>query len=227
MCPPGPGATTPKAGTYSTVPTTTAGELKVLWTTPADAGPQAPQRTGYVVTARAKSAAAPSKFVSALVSALGMSVPGRHTPGRRTLRTCTCMLWTGGVCKACTYALLHCRLMVPACSGHQTVHPTQQGCFRPILARCTAGNIDHGSVLCCTALTALFFHLWQTEVGQYIADAGATSTVLTLPGSPADAAAWTVKVRSEVAGEDLSTPFPLSSVRVSCHIESLVSHWML
>jgi hypothetical protein len=42
--------------------------LQVLWTTPADASPQAPQRTGYVVTARAKSAAAPSKFVSAVLT---------------------------------------------------------------------------------------------------------------------------------------------------------------
>jgi hypothetical protein len=53
----------------------------------------------------------------------------------------------------------------------------------------------------------------QAEVGQYIANPAATSTVLTLPGSSPNATDWTVKVRSEVAGEDLSTPFPLSTVR--------------
>ena len=52
----------------------------------------------------------------------------------------------------------------------------------------------------------------QTEVGQYIADPAATSTVLTLPASSQNAADYTIKVRSEVTGENLSTPFPLSTV---------------
>lgn len=87
-CPPGPGASAPKAGTYSTVPTATAGEVKVLWTTPQDASPQAPARTGYMVSARAKTAVAPSKFVSAvsrraplsqvLTSAAQLHCPSAH-----------------------------------------------------------------------------------------------------------------------------------------------------
>lgn len=54
----------------------------------------------------------------------------------------------------------------------------------------------------------------QTEVGQYIADPAATSTVLVLPASSPNAADYTIKVRSEVTGENLSTPFPLSTVSV-------------
>jgi hypothetical protein len=51
----------------------------------------------------------------------------------------------------------------------------------------------------------------QTEVGQYIADAAATSTVLTLAAG-SSVADYTIRVRSEVTGENLSTPFPLSTV---------------
>jgi hypothetical protein len=50
-------------------------------------------------------------------------------------------------------------------------------------------------------------------VGQYIGDPSATSTVLTLPGSAASTSDWDVRVRSEITGEQLSTPFPLSAVR--------------
>jgi hypothetical protein len=54
----------------------------------------------------------------------------------------------------------------------------------------------------------------HAEVGQYIADPDATSTVLALPGASADAAEWEYRVRSEVTGQQLSLPFPLATVRV-------------
>jgi hypothetical protein len=63
-CPAGPKSSAPKAGTYSTLPTATAGELKVLWTLPAAGSPQEPSRTGFEISARSKAAAAAGKYVS-------------------------------------------------------------------------------------------------------------------------------------------------------------------
>ena len=53
----------------------------------------------------------------------------------------------------------------------------------------------------------------QAEVGQYVALPTTTSTTLQLPGSPANISDWTIRVRSEITGEQLATPFPLSAVR--------------
>ena len=50
------------------------------------------------------------------------------------------------------------------------------------------------------------------EVGLYIADPEATSVVLKLPDASPDVADWEVRVRSEVTGQQLSTPFPFAAV---------------
>ena len=180
-CPPGPGASAPKAGTYSTVPTATAGEVKVLWTTPQDASPQAPARTGYVVSARAKSAAAPSKFVSA-------------PP------------WTWPLlCLLCALQCFHVSIRFAsgiAYAWHVGTVAARRSCtWRP----CAKALCIHTPAVLTTPFTA------QTEVGQYIADAAATSTVLTLAAG-SSVADYTIRVRSEVTGDNLSTPFPLSTV---------------
>ena len=52
-----------------------------------------------------------------------------------------------------------------------------------------------------------------TEVGQFVADPDATATILKLPDASPDLADWEVRVRSEVTGQQLSTPFPFAAVR--------------
>ena len=152
----------------------------MLWTTPQDASPQAPARTGYVVSARAKSAAAPSKFVS--------------TPP---------WTWPPCVCSVLSSASVYrCFASGIAYAWHVSTVAARRSCtWRP----CAKALCTHTPAVLTTPFTA------QTEVGQYIADAAATSTVLTLAAG-SSVADYTIRVRSEVTGDNLSTPFPLSTV---------------
>jgi hypothetical protein len=194
------------------VPTATPGEVKVLWTLPAAGTAQQVSRQAL---SACSFAGGPHRTTPRHLHASAQMLRCSHAPGALAIMMGAVVLLlllqhccAPSLCRlAGAYPANGCRrlaLLSPRCFPMPLVLISSHLCI--LQAARTGFSVTARS-------KAPAIGVKYTEVGTYIADADAMSTVLALPGASPDAADWEFRVRSEVTGQQLSTPFPFAAVR--------------